>query len=124
MRLLFVDEPAGLNSVETVPDNSINIFQKIITTVIYKTFRYFVWTNHIKVLLPANGTVKVPVVFNHNFAYSSISENYIIAFDNTDYLIPNEVMTFFFFSDDWLYKLINCTRFINRIEIKRYRSHK
>ncbi|VVC42104.1 Immunoglobulin-like fold [Cinara cedri] len=75
-------------SLETINDRT-NIFEKIITSIIYKMFCYFVWKNHIKVLLPARGTVKVPVIFNHNFAYSSISEDYIIAFDNTNYTIPN-----------------------------------
>lgn len=49
------------------------------------------WRKHINVLLPAKGSVNVPVIFNKNLAYTSVSERYIIEFDNTEFIIPNLV---------------------------------
>lgn len=68
-----------------------NLFNNIIDIIIHNMFTYFMWKNHINVLLPAKGSVKVPVIFNQNLAYSSVSEYYIIEFDNTDFVIPNLV---------------------------------
>lgn len=60
-------------------------------SIVHNNLNYFIWKNHINVLLPANGTVKVPVIFDQNLASSTISEYFTIEFDNTDYIIPNQV---------------------------------
>ncbi|XP_060872297.1 cilia- and flagella-associated protein 74-like [Metopolophium dirhodum] len=53
-------------------------------------FSNFMWGHHINVLLPAKSSVRVPVIFNRTFANSSVTECYIIAFDNTEYTIPHQ----------------------------------
>lgn len=68
------------------------MFKDIIISLIHKMFNYFMWKNHLNVLLPAKGSVKVPVVFNQNLAFSTVSERYIIKFDNiAEWTIPNLV---------------------------------
>lgn len=63
----------------------------VINYVIQNIFSYFIWRNHTNVLLPAKRWVKVPVIFNRHMASSSVTERYTIAFDNTEYTIPNQV---------------------------------
>lgn len=68
------------------------MFKDIIISLIHKMFNYFMWKNHLNVLLPAKKSVKVPVVFNKNLAYSTVSECYIIQFDKiAEWTIPNLV---------------------------------
>jgi len=90
---LFLDDSSysvTLNSTETTKNDK-NTFKDIIDSVINKMFSYFMWRNHINVLLPAKKTVNIPVTFNQNLANSSISECYVIVFDNTEFKIPNQV---------------------------------
>lgn len=68
------------------------MFKDIIGSAISTMFSYFMWKNHTNVLLPAKKSVNVPVIFNEHLACSSTSERYIIAFDNTEFQIPNLVM--------------------------------
>jgi len=77
-----------LNETET---NDNGIPGTIINYVIHKMFSYFMWRHHINVLLPAKSSVRVPVIFNRTLAHSSVTEFYIITFDNTEYTIPRQV---------------------------------
>lgn len=71
------------------------IIGDIINTVFHNMFRHFIWRNHHHVLLPARGSVKIPVKFNQNLARSSISECYTIAFTNDEHTIPDQVKIVF-----------------------------
>lgn len=80
-----------LDNLQTAVENSEQMCTNIVESIISKTFNYFMWTNHMNVLLPAKGSVKVPVVFNRCLTNLSVSEYYTITFDNTEYSIPNLV---------------------------------
>ncbi|XP_022175737.1 uncharacterized protein LOC111037460 [Myzus persicae] len=80
----------GYDLNETEMDDNDVIPGTIIKYVIRQMFSNFMWRHHVNVLLPAKRSVKVPVIFNRNFAQSSVTEYFIIVFDNTEYSIPNQ----------------------------------
>jgi hypothetical protein len=94
---LFLDgltkHMAALNRTANAAKIDKNIFKDIIGSVVRKMFTYFRWRNNTNVLLPAKGSVRVPVIFNQNFAHSTVSESFVITFDSTDHDIPNQVKT-------------------------------
>lgn len=94
--LMFLDGSNISNALDCsgTVKNDKKMFENLIISVIHKIFSYFVWKNNTNVLLPAKKSVRIPVVFNQIFTYSSILETYLIVFDNSEHKIPIQVQCY------------------------------